>query len=70
VKILERRVLMRRFGSKRDRVHRLFGPVVRDHGYRTRGTGFDSRRYHIFWELVDMERVPLSEVRITEELLE
>jgi hypothetical protein len=34
------------------------------------GPGFDSRRYQIFWEIVDMERSPLSLVSITEELLE
>jgi hypothetical protein len=32
--------------------------------------GFDSRRYQIFWEVVGLERGPLSLVRITEELLE
>jgi hypothetical protein len=31
--------------------------------------GFDSRRYQIFWEVVGLERSPLSLVRITEELL-
>jgi hypothetical protein len=39
-------------------------------GYRSRGTGFDSWRYKIFWEVVGLERGPLSLVRITEELLE
>jgi hypothetical protein len=33
-------------------------------------TGFDSRRYHIFWEVVGLERGPLSLVGKTEELLE
>jgi hypothetical protein len=37
---------------------------------RSRGTGFDSRRYQIFREVVGLERGPLSLVRITEELLE
>jgi hypothetical protein len=32
--------------------------------------GFDSRRYQIFWEVVGLERGPLSLVRIIEELLE
>jgi hypothetical protein len=32
--------------------------------------GFDSRRYHIFWEVVGLERGPLSLLRISEELLE
>jgi hypothetical protein len=32
--------------------------------------GFDSRRYQIFWEVVGLERGPLSLVSTTEELLE
>jgi hypothetical protein len=38
--------------------------------YRSRGPGFDSRRYQIFCEVVGVERGPLSLVSITEELLE
>jgi hypothetical protein len=33
-------------------------------------SGFDSRRYQIFWEVVDLERGPLSLVSTTVELLE
>jgi hypothetical protein len=44
--------------------------VVRVPGYRSRGPGFDSRRYQIFWEIVGSERGQLSLVRITEELLQ
>jgi hypothetical protein len=33
-------------------------------------SGLDSRRYHIFWEVVGLERGPLSLVSTTEELLE
>jgi hypothetical protein len=51
-------------------IDRLCVLVVRVPGYRSRGPGFDSRRYHIFWEVVGLERVPLSLVRITEELFE
>jgi hypothetical protein len=47
----------------------LFSLVVRVPGYRSRGPGFDSRRYQIFWEVVGLERGPLSLVRTTEELL-
>jgi hypothetical protein len=36
---------------------RLCGLVVRVLGYRSRGPGFDFRRYQIFWEVVDLERV-------------
>jgi hypothetical protein len=49
---------------------RLCDPVVRVPGNRSRGPGFDSRRYQIPWEVVDLERGPLSFVTIIEELLE
>jgi hypothetical protein len=49
---------------------RLCGLVARFHGYRFMGPGFDSRRYQIFWELVGLERGPLSLVRIFDDLLE
>jgi hypothetical protein len=42
---------------------RLYGLVVRVSGYRSRGPGFDSRLYQIFWELGGLERGPLSLVR-------
>jgi hypothetical protein len=42
---------------------RLCGLVVRVSGYRSRGPGFDSRRYKIFWEVGCLERGPLSLVR-------
>jgi hypothetical protein len=53
--------------SERDR---LYGLVVRIPGYKSRGPGFDTRRYHILWEVVGLERGLLSLMRITEELLE
>jgi hypothetical protein len=34
------------------------------------GSGFDSGRYQIFWEVVGLERAPLSLVSTIEELLE
>jgi hypothetical protein len=43
--------------------------VVRVPGYRSTGPGFDSRRYEIFREVVGLERVPLSLMRIIEEIL-
>jgi hypothetical protein len=49
---------------------RLCGLVVTVPGYRSKGPGFYSRRYQIFWEVVGLERGPLGLVRITEELLE
>jgi hypothetical protein len=49
--------------------NRLCGLVVRVPGYRSRGPGFHSRRYQIFWEVVGLERGPLSLVSTTEELL-
>jgi hypothetical protein len=48
----------------------LCGLVVRVPGYRSRGPGFDSRRCQIFWDVVGLERGPLSLVKITEELHE
>jgi hypothetical protein len=44
--------------------------VVRVPGYRSRGPGYDSRRYQIFCVVVGLERCPLNLVRIIEELLE
>jgi hypothetical protein len=44
--------------------------VVRVSGYTFRISGFDSRRYQIFCEVVGLEWGPLSLVRITVELLE
>jgi hypothetical protein len=46
------------------------GLLVRVSGYRSRGPGFDSRPYQIFWEVEGLERGPLSLVRTIEELLE
>jgi hypothetical protein len=43
---------------------------VRVPGYRSRGPGFDSRRYQIFREVVGLERGPFSLVSTIEELLE
>jgi hypothetical protein len=48
----------------------LCGLVVRVPGYRSRGPGFHSRRYQIFWEVVGLERGSLSLVSTIEELLE
>jgi hypothetical protein len=44
--------------------------VVRIPGYRSRGSGFDFRRYQIFSEVVGLERGLLSLMRIIEKLLE
>jgi hypothetical protein len=50
---------------------RLCGLVVKVPCYRSRGPGFDSQRYQIFWgEVVGLERGPLGLVWIIEELLE
>jgi hypothetical protein len=48
---------------------RLCSLVVRVPSYRSRYPGFDSRRYQIFWEVVGLERGPLSLVITSEELL-
>jgi hypothetical protein len=47
----------------------LCGLVARVCGYRSRGPGFDSRHYQIFWQIVDMERGARSLVSTNEELL-
>jgi hypothetical protein len=52
-----------------DNIDSLCGLIVRVPGYRPRGTGFDSLRYQIFWEVVGLEQGPLSLVSTTEELL-
>jgi hypothetical protein len=49
---------------------KLCGLVLRASGYISRGPEFDSRRYQIFWEVVGLERGPLSLVSITVELLQ
>jgi hypothetical protein len=48
---------------------RLCGLVATVPGYRSRGSGFDPRRYQIFCEVVGLERGPFSLVNTTEELL-
>jgi hypothetical protein len=48
----------------------LYGQAVRVLGYRSRGAGFDSWRYQIFWEIVVLERGPLSLMSTIEELLD
>jgi hypothetical protein len=65
VKIVQLVVLLR----IRDIQDRLCGLVVRVPGYNSRDPGFDSRGYQIFWEVVGLERGPLSLVRIIEEYL-
>jgi hypothetical protein len=49
---------------------RLCGLVVRVSAYRSRGPGFDSRPYQIFWQVGGLERGPLSLVRTIKELFE
>jgi hypothetical protein len=39
-------------------------------GLQIQRSGFDSKHYHIFWEVLNLERGPLSLVSATEELLE
>jgi hypothetical protein len=50
-------------------IDRLYGVVIRVPAYRSRGPGFDSRRYQIFWEVLGLERGALSLLSIIEELL-
>jgi hypothetical protein len=46
------------------------GLVVRVPAYKSRGPGSISGRYQIFWEVVGLERGPLSLVNTTEDLHE
>jgi hypothetical protein len=52
----------------------LFGPPLwssdQSSWLQIRRSGFDSRHYQIFWDVVGLERGPLSLVSTTEELLE
>jgi hypothetical protein len=47
----------------------LCGLVVKVPGYRSRGPGFDSQHYQIFWEVVGLEWGPPCFLSIIEELL-
>jgi hypothetical protein len=47
----------------------LCGIVVKSSWLQIQRSEFDSRRYQIFWEVVCLERGPLSLVSTTEELL-
>jgi hypothetical protein len=38
----------------------LCGLVIRVPGYKSRGPGFDSRRYQICWQVTGLEQGPLS----------
>jgi hypothetical protein len=49
-------------------IYGLCCPVVRVPAYRSGGSGFDSRRYQIFTQVMGLERGPLSLVRIIEEI--
>jgi hypothetical protein len=44
--------------------------ILRVPGYRSRSPGLDSRHYQTFWEVMGLERGPLSLLRIIEELFE
>jgi hypothetical protein len=58
------------FCVNRGKMDRLCGLVIRVPGYSSTDPGFHSRRYQTFWEVVRLERGPLSLVSIIEELLE
>jgi hypothetical protein len=47
----------------------IFGLVVRDSDYKSRGPEFDSQHYQIFWEVVGLKRDPLSLVSTVVELV-
>jgi hypothetical protein len=63
--------------SSKKKTYKIFSQMFKEHlyilvrvpGYRSRGLGFNSRRYYIFWAVVALERGPLSLVSTVEELL-
>jgi hypothetical protein len=55
--------------ARRKKCEHKTGLVVRVPGHRFRDPGFDCRHYQTFWELVGLERGPLSLVSTIEELL-
>jgi hypothetical protein len=59
------------FGKNTDTLKRI-GPALQSSGQgswlQIQRSGFDSRHYQIFWEVVGLERGPLSRVSTTEEL--
>jgi hypothetical protein len=64
--VLEMQYIFCEVGTK----DRLCGLVVRAPSHISRGPGFDSRGYQILWEVVGLERGPLSLMRLIAELLE
>jgi hypothetical protein len=51
------------------KVDHLCGLAGQSSWQQIQRSGFDSRRYHIFWEVAGLERGPLSLVSTIEELL-
>jgi hypothetical protein len=62
------------FAKKKSKSIHVTGPPVWSSGQSSwlqiQRSGFDSRRYQIFWEIVGLERGPLSLVNTIEKLLE
>jgi hypothetical protein len=61
-------LLVRPNWCKYMRMDRLCDLAVKVGGNRSRGPGFDSRSYQIFWEVVVLEQGPMSLERIIEKL--
>jgi hypothetical protein len=60
---------LERVSSLQALIKKLFALLERS-WVQIQRSGFDSRRYQIFWEVVGLERGPLILVSTTEELLE
>jgi hypothetical protein len=69
-RITQRYQLNHKLRIKKADYYSLCGLAVRISGYRSRRSRTDFRCYQIFWEVVGLERGPLSLVRMTEELHE
>jgi hypothetical protein len=57
-------------GFRLFKCRRIFSNVGHSSWLQIKGTGFDPRRYQIFWEAVGLQRGSLSLARIIEELFE
>jgi hypothetical protein len=67
--LTEQLIILLYFKSLPGRLNYCNSFYNRRKGYGSRGPGFDSRRYQIFWEVMGLDRGPLSRVSTSEEIL-
>jgi hypothetical protein len=56
--------------AEKELLDKLESSYIRDAGYRSRGSRFNSQHYQIFRDVVGLERGPLNLVNTTQELFE